>query len=506
MRDTTDVLVIGSGFGGAISAAGVAEAGFTVKLLERGPWRDTAPVKSMGVPDRAPLPQGWRALTGLIRTLRIPMLPRGSITLSKRGFFDVFVAKNLTILTTSNVGGGSHAYGALNMRPPGPGYWDAAGLSDELMERHYENVAARLGSKLPKLENVGNPLQELFKGSSLLAADDSVLAAPMGLLFPKDPANPTTVITDDGVTRWEVRPGEEGTLGSAGGGKSTLDFVYLHPAMRKHGLKVLDLVEAISIAVAGTESSGRFRVTAHNLKTGDIEHHYANHVFVAAGTMNTLELLLRSREANGLKGMPQLGKRFYTNGDLIAFCSLKDGAITRPSIPVDGIVKTRAGVAPLGNRPWPLLVALTLPSDELPLPAFMKRIMRRQFMIAGMGKDAGGGEVYLKNNKLIIDYEPSRSPIYEDIRRAHIEVAKEIGGKLAGGKRPTTAHPMGGACVGRSTEDGVIDCYGEVFDCPGLYVTDAAALPGPLGGPPSLTIGAWADYVAGNFVVRHKGN
>ena len=112
--------------------------------------------------------------------------------------------------------------------------------------------------------------------------------------------------------------------------------------------------------------------------------------------MNTSELLLRSREANGLKGMPQLGKRFYTNGDLIAFSSLKDRAVTEPWMPVDGIVKAGAGVAPLGNRPWPLMVALALPADELSLPAFMKRIVRRKFVIAGMGKDPGGGEVYLR--------------------------------------------------------------------------------------------------------------
>ena len=42
-----DILVIGSGFGGAVAASVLAEAGLNVTLLERGPWRDTVPVRSM---------------------------------------------------------------------------------------------------------------------------------------------------------------------------------------------------------------------------------------------------------------------------------------------------------------------------------------------------------------------------------------------------------------------------------------------------------------------------
>ena len=64
---TIDVIVIGSGFGGSVCAARLAEAGFTVTLLERGPWRDTVPVRSIGIDKRSPLPRGWQLCTRLLR-------------------------------------------------------------------------------------------------------------------------------------------------------------------------------------------------------------------------------------------------------------------------------------------------------------------------------------------------------------------------------------------------------------------------------------------------------
>ena len=69
MAQQVEVIVIGSGFGGAICASRLAEAGVAVKLVERGPWRDTVPVRSMGIASRVPFPRGRMALMRLMRTL-----------------------------------------------------------------------------------------------------------------------------------------------------------------------------------------------------------------------------------------------------------------------------------------------------------------------------------------------------------------------------------------------------------------------------------------------------
>src|SRR5271169_1879753 len=82
-----DVVIIGSGFGGSISANRLALAGLNVLVLERGPWRDSLPVRSMGIEKRAPFPYGMKALTHSLRTIH---LGRRSLTLNKAGMYEVF--------------------------------------------------------------------------------------------------------------------------------------------------------------------------------------------------------------------------------------------------------------------------------------------------------------------------------------------------------------------------------------------------------------------------------
>lgn len=509
MVEATQVIVIGSGFGGAVSASRLAEAGVSVKIIERGPWRDSVPVRSMNIKDRAPYPVGRHYLTQLVRTLRNLRLPGGKVTLHKKGFFEMYIGKGLNVLCSSNVGGGSHAYSGLNMKPPEPGYWDGIcdQLSDSRMDAHYGNVLGRMGSSYPGQEHMPHSVIEQFGDSAVIASDETVCDLQMGFLFPKEPGNPQDVVTEDGFTRREATPGEDGNLGSPGGGKTSLDFAYLARAM-KQGLKVLDLREALSIRRAQRGAPARYRVNVENHHTGDIESHYADNVIVAAGTLNTLDLLLRSRYMDdGLGGMPMLGKRFGGNGDFMAYWNLNDTSRDlSKTLPVHGLIRMKEGIDRKTDHHWPMIAEGAMPNPEnLPLPGWLKKKFRHGAFIAGMGKDAQDGTVSLARGKLKIDYNPDNSEIFAQTADAMDLISEKTGKKIYYIDRPTTVHPTGGACIGRTINEGVVDADGEVFGHSGLYVADAAALPKPPGGPPSMTIAAWADHVAERFIAKLKG-
>ena len=67
---------------------------------------------------------------------------------------------------------------------------------------------------------------------------------------------------------------------------------------------------------------------------------------------------------------------------------------------------------------------------------------------------------------------------------------------------PTTAHILGGACIGTDKERGVIDENFEVFNYPGMYVVDGSVIPSNLGVNPSLTITALAEYAMSRFAEK----
>ena len=97
---------------------------------------------------------------------------------------------------------------------------------------------------------------------------------------------------------------------------------------------------------------------------------------------------------------------------------------------------------------------------------------------------------------------PSHIPIGEEVAN---RVAKKIKGVPMTSYMdsffsiPTTAHILGGACIGKDISDGVIDENFQVFNYPGLYVIDGSAVPANLGVNPSLTITAMAEYAMSKF-------
>lgn len=113
-----DAIVIGSGFGGSFAADRLIESGLRVAMVERGPWRDTTPVRQVGIGERSPLPHGRHMLTHFVNRVSASHLPGRGAVLNARGLYDIHLQRDINIFCTSNVGGGSHVYTAMNT-PPG---------------------------------------------------------------------------------------------------------------------------------------------------------------------------------------------------------------------------------------------------------------------------------------------------------------------------------------------------------------------------------------------------
>jgi len=307
-------------------------------------------------------------------------------------------------------------------------------------------------------------------------------------------------VTEAGVERWQAdyRSGDHGFLGSPSGAKSTLDVCYLAPAM-KRGLLVRDLCEVVAIR-RSSAPGGRYRVELVDHGRGGRETLGADNVIVAAGTMNTLRILLHSRDTvGGLQDMPNLGKRFSGNGDMRGFWDLDEaGSDFTTGLPSKGSILLRGAPEPrvaIGRNSLPSV-------DSYPLPKSFRERLKRGHIVSGMGIDAMDGVVSLKNGKLDIAFDPANSPIYGRIYDAMAEMSRLSGRKVYVARRPSTVHPTGGACVGDVAKGGVVDAGGEVYGNPGLFVADAAALPLPTGTPPTLSIASWAENVARRLTAR----
>lgn len=219
----------------------------------------------------------------------------------------------------------------------------------------------------------------------------------------------------------------------------------------------------------------------------------ARHVILAAGCLNTVRLLMHSRnDSSGLVGMPQLGKGFGTNGGYFGFWKENSTHDLSTGLPLCGPFR----VANSTSRSVQVLRAAIQGLDDMPCPAFLKKWFRRNAFIVALGKDNNNGVMSLKRGKFNVAYNKTESHVYQEIDNEVSEIKARTGTQIYSPSSPVTVQPLGGACLGTSNQDGVIGANGEVFDNPGLYIADAAALPESPGRPPSLTIAAWAANVA----------
>lgn len=362
-----DVLVVGSGYGGSVAAARLA--GWTIDdptdpkgrrplrvwVLERG---------SEHVPGSFPSRLG--DLPGEVRFSRQDgMPPRGR----PDGLFDLRLGPQVNVVLGNGLGGGSLINAGVMVRPDAKVFekgWPGAITLAELAP-YYAKASGMLapeslapGVTLPKLQ----ALQALAQ-----KAGKTMERAPIAVHFGAESMNA------QGVTMQPCQFAGDCVTGCNQGAKKTLDTNYLALAWRR-GAEIFcgGWVEA----VARDPSGSHWIVDWHFTRTeprppGDRPWRLrAAHVVLAAGSLGSTEILLRSRE-RGLRVSPALGTRFSTNGDMIAAVFRQKDAVHASAdedtpVGAHGVGPTITGMARLGDEGAILI-------EEFAVPAPMRRLM-----------------------------------------------------------------------------------------------------------------------------------
>jgi cholesterol oxidase len=507
-----DVAVIGSGFGGSVVACRLAQAGASVLVLERGqPWPPGSFPRT---------PRQWRG------ALWDP--PHG-----RHGLFEYQRFDGIDALTASGLGGGSLIYANVMLRKEaGTFATDGLPIEPGELDAHYDAVAQMQqperypwADRTPKTRGL------------LAAAELAGLQAerpPLAVKFGRYPGEPF----DDGsgnlhgAARETCRLCGACDVGCQLGSKHTVDFTYLTAAVRA-GARVRTCCEATTLDRA--DGGWRVRYRQHvAARAGHPEHLLdpvaeaqrevvADRVVLAAGTFGSTGLLLRNRVA--LPGLSQrVGRSFSGNGDLLMFLRDADRYLDPATGPViTAMARVSDAESPSGRgfliqdagapafSEW-LWQALELPGDlwravrrRSPAEAFgTARSSAAMMPLLGMGRDVPGGRMQLRGDRLQLTWRGTASREYfEGLEQTARRMGATIGARVIrlGGRfaRLLTVHPLGGCAMASDRERGVVDPFGRVFGCEGLYVADGSILPGPVGVNPSMTIAALAERIAGEM-------
>jgi cholesterol oxidase len=493
----TDVLIIGSGFGGAVAAARLTEAGRDVVMLERGPWRDTLPATSMNVRDRIALPRAslWHMISKSLSTFTGHRLTgaRGLPFNRRHGMFELSNHRGLFSACTNQVGGGSLAWAGAVARPLRPDYWDgrAEGVSEEIMAPHFERVWNELEVAPFPLSEPGavNWAKELSDQDWLdFSAGDG---AQWAHRMPGSDKTPTYPL---GIQRASSQFTGHLSLGCLDGSKASTDSIWLGPAMAR-GLKLIASCRVTRIR----RTDDGYLVYAQRTG-GELELQVrCRSLLMGAGTINTLRLLMEAEKCGDLESMPALGQGISGNGDEMALMWNVKAAKQK------GIRNGLGSIFHLRHGSRKLVHGFI--ETDLPRPRWriLRRLLRPLFnsmLVVSMGPDGSYGQAGLVGRRMVIHFDAGSTKANRTGRSENREVAKRLGVKALFFPKAVTVHLCGGARVGPSATKGVVNGDGECWTNPGLFVVDAAGIPGAPGSPPSYNIAVWASHVAEGITSR----
>jgi cholesterol oxidase len=514
-----DYIIIGSGFGGSVSAMRLTEKGYSVLVLEKGKrFEDADFAKSNW--------QFWKYI----------WMP----AIRAHGILQIAILKGVMVLHGAGVGGGSLGYANVLEVPTDETFatpaWNKNLKWGDVLRPHYETAKKMLGvARNPKLWRGDEVLQQIAEERGM---GHTFRATDVGAFFGES----AVTVADPffggaGPARAGCRHCGGCMVGCRYNAKNTLPKNYLYFA-EKNGADVKAEVEVIDVRPS-TFNGSCYEIT-YRPSTSLIKPQtkvYANNVIFSAGVMGTMKLLLKLRDVKkSLPNLsPRLGDMIRTNSEALlgsiarkSDINYSEGVSISSIFNADEVTRVEPVRYPDGSSlmrflgaplisdvtsvPARIFKSLTWifrhPIDSLRALAFpgwahnVTILLIMQHVDNHMKFRIGRSPLTLFRRGLVAESETdhaisARVDAGHDVTR---DFAKRINGVSLGSitenvfNLPTTAHILGGAPIGQNAAEGVVNENFEVHNYEGLYIIDGSIMPANPGVNPSLTITALAEY------------
>eukprot|EP01095_Lingulamoeba_sp_RSL-Kostka_P000682 TRINITY_DN10963_c0_g1_i1.p1 TRINITY_DN10963_c0_g1~~TRINITY_DN10963_c0_g1_i1.p1 ORF type:complete len:566 (-),score=214.91 TRINITY_DN10963_c0_g1_i1:2-1699(-) len=517
----TEVIVVGSGFGGSVTSYRLANEGINVILLEKGRrWEigDSYLTGKDNVFSPTKNPDG-RAIFMRNSTFMEGNFPSSIVDVSTGAFTlidsevneldpDIRIRTNndLRIISGTGVGGGSLVYNGATIRPNYKNFhrvWTQVYDDDEYIQELYNDLDEIY---FPRALNVMKPekipdsiLNTDYYKHARAFRDDAINA-----LSDKGSIRKLDIMVDwkavqeeiDGIRKPSAIIGDV-AYGSNSGYKKSLDKEgnYLFEAEKtgKVDIKTFHSVHRVQF----DEDNDEYVLSVHELnESGDIidEHTFiSKHLFLCMGSHKSTSLLVRSKAINDLPNLDNnVGKYFNGNGDTIFIRTTGEENIN-----------------PGQGAPCDFIYRETINGEECAFEAapfyLLENIgLTNGYIVVGLGNHKGFNEFEYdeENDEVIINWDIST---VEDTYNNMVEINERLNAHNPGSSymmepieiaSGTTAHPLGGLVIGKATDN-----YGRVKGYKNLYVIDGSLIPGGTGiSNPSLSIAALAERCIENII------
>jgi cholesterol oxidase len=491
-----DVVVVGSGFGGSVSALRLAEKGYRVGVLEAGRRFDATTLPKTSWDLRNFL---WAPKLGL------------------RGIQRITLLKGVVVLSAAGVGGGSLVYANTLYRPPAGFFADPhwAGITEEELAPYYDLASRMLGvTTQPSMTPADVVIRRVAED---MGVGHTFRRTPVGVFF----GTPGETVPDPyfggaGPDRTGCIECGDCMIGCRVGAKNRLDLNYLYLAERSGAV----VHPETTVTRLSDQDGWRVETTRGVFR--------ADQVVLSAGALGTQRLLHAMRDTGVLPALSgRLGALTRTNSEALLGAQTarvpaqpfsRGVAITSSFHPDADTHIEPVRYGPGSNAMGLLSTLLVDGGGRVPRPVrFLGQAVRHPVLLARSLSARRWSErtiialvMQSVDNSLTVRRTrsgrlttgPGHGPAnptwipagHEAVRR----IADRIGGFPGGSigdifDIPMTAHILGGAVIGDSPQTGVIDPYHRVYGYPGLHVVDGSAIPANLGVNPSLTITAMAE-------------